>query len=159
MFDGNDPTKPIYLAINGTIFDVSAGARMYGPGGGYHGFAGRDASRSFVTGCFAEDRTPDMRGVEEMFLPVEDEDEDLSSRYWTAEELEALREEELAVARQKAHDALAHWVRFFSNSDKYIEVGKVKREDGWLERLPRRELCQAAMKARPKRKVPEERRS
>jgi hypothetical protein len=24
-YDGSDPTKPIYVAVNGTIFDVTAG--------------------------------------------------------------------------------------------------------------------------------------
>jgi predicted heme/steroid binding protein len=71
-YDGTDPTKPILLAINGTIYDVSNGRKHYGPEGSYHLFAGADASRGFVTGCFDTDRTPDMRGVEEMFLPLDD---------------------------------------------------------------------------------------
>lgn len=60
------------MAINGTIYDVSNGRKHYGPGGSYHFFAGADASRGFVTGCFDTDRTPDMRGVEEMYLPLDD---------------------------------------------------------------------------------------
>ena len=67
---------PIYLAINGTIYDVSASPSFYGPGGGYHFFAGNDGTRAFVTGCFSEDVTPDLRGVEDMFLPVDDDDGD-----------------------------------------------------------------------------------
>ncbi|MBE7181334.1 MAG: cytochrome b5 domain-containing protein, partial [Terriglobus roseus] len=79
-YDGSDETKPVYLAINGTIFDVSAGRNTYGPGGSYSVFAGRDATRAFVTGCFLEDRTPDLRGAEEIYLAIEDlEDEKLSS--------------------------------------------------------------------------------
>jgi predicted heme/steroid binding protein len=156
-FDGTDPEKPIYLAINGTIYDVTAGARMYGPGGGYHGFAGRDASRSFVTGCFSEDRTPDMRGVEEMFIPNDDGVD--MSKYWTEEELAELRQKELENAHKRVYDGLAHWIKFFGNSDKYVEVGKVKREDGWIEKMPRRKLCKTAFKARPKRKIPEDRKN
>jgi hypothetical protein len=34
-YDGTDAEKPIYLAINGTIFDVSASPAFYGPGGHY----------------------------------------------------------------------------------------------------------------------------
>ena len=68
-YDGTDPAKPLYLAINGTIYDVPNGRRFYGPGGSYHFFGGADASRAFVTSCFDSDITPDMRGVEEMFMP------------------------------------------------------------------------------------------
>lgn len=69
VFDGSDPNKPIYLAINGKIFDVSAGRHTYGPGGSYEVFAGRDATRAFVTGCFLEDRTGDMRGPRRSTFP------------------------------------------------------------------------------------------
>jgi len=37
------------------VFDVTRGARHYGPGGGYAGFAGRDGTRAFVSGVFTED--------------------------------------------------------------------------------------------------------
>lgn len=42
--DGSDPSKPIWLAIKGTVFDVSAKRAMYGPGAGYNVFAGKDGS-------------------------------------------------------------------------------------------------------------------
>ncbi|EGR48609.1 uncharacterized protein TRIREDRAFT_77955 [Trichoderma reesei QM6a] len=148
-YDGKDPSKPVYIAINGTIFDVSLGRHIYGPGGSYNYFAGCDAARAFVTGCFAEDRTPDMRGVEDMFLPLDDPETDAQ---WTAAELEELKARELAVARQRVHEALKHWVNFFGNSKKYHRVGFVKRDEGWLEREPRRELCAAAQQGRTKRK-------
>ena len=35
-----------------------------GPGGTYKSFSGADASRAFVTTCFEEDRTSDLRGAE-----------------------------------------------------------------------------------------------
>ncbi|KAG5953341.1 hypothetical protein E4U53_005987 [Claviceps sorghi] len=146
--DGRDPSKPLYLAINGTIYDVSNGRRMYGPGGSYHAFAGRDAARGFVTGCFAEDQTADLRGVEEMFLPLDDPEVD---KAWTAAELEVLRAEEMARAKERAHAALKHWVDFFAKSKKYTMVGRVKREEDWLEKLPRRKLCAQAQRGRSKR--------
>ncbi|KAG0008116.1 hypothetical protein BGZ80_003835, partial [Entomortierella chlamydospora] len=37
--------EEIFVAIKGTVFDVSAKKAMYGPGGGYHCFAGKDASK------------------------------------------------------------------------------------------------------------------
>ncbi|KAG0311810.1 hypothetical protein BGZ97_011628 [Linnemannia gamsii] len=36
----------IYVAIKGTVFDVTAKRAMYGPSGGYHCFAGKDASKA-----------------------------------------------------------------------------------------------------------------
>ncbi len=45
-FDGSNPDKPVYLAIKGTIFDVSANRQMYLPGQGYSLFAGKDASKA-----------------------------------------------------------------------------------------------------------------
>jgi hypothetical protein len=151
-YDGTDESKPVYLAINGTIYDVSNGRHIYGPGGSYSFFSGCDAARAYVTGCFADDRTPDMRGVEEMFLPLDDPETDA---HWTPEQLAELRVQELEQAKAKVHSGLKHWVDFFANSKKYHKVGYVKREKDWLEKLPKRELCASAQKSRPKkRKIP-----
>lgn len=70
-YDGTDPSKPIYLGINGTIFDVSASPAFYGPGGHYHHFVGKDATRAWVTECWDEEDqfTWRMEGVEAMFMP------------------------------------------------------------------------------------------
>lgn len=151
-YDGRDPEKPLYLAINGTIYDVSSGGRMYGPGGSYNVFAGRDAARGFVTGCFAEDQTADLRGLEEMFLPLDDDEVD---KYFTTAEMDKMREREMATAKEKAHAALKHWVDFFAKSKKYHRVGYVSRDQGWLEKLPRRKLCAQAQNGRQKRKLKE----
>lgn len=43
-YNGNDPQKPIYLALDGLVYDVTPGAKYYKPGGSYHALAGRDAS-------------------------------------------------------------------------------------------------------------------
>jgi len=37
--------KAIYLAVSGTVFDVTRGKSFYGPGSAYSIFAGRDATR------------------------------------------------------------------------------------------------------------------
>ncbi|KAF2485950.1 hypothetical protein BDY17DRAFT_290591 [Neohortaea acidophila] len=70
-YDGTDPTKPIYLALGGTIYDVSVSPDFYGPGGHYHHFVGKDASRAWVTECWddAEQLTWRMDGVEDMYMP------------------------------------------------------------------------------------------
>merc|ERR1711939_944103 len=51
LYNGEDPSLPIYLAIDETVYDVSANPRMYGRGASYNHFAGRDGARAFVTGC------------------------------------------------------------------------------------------------------------
>ncbi|KAI9158575.1 heme/steroid binding domain-containing protein [Paramyrothecium foliicola] len=150
-YDGSDETKPVYLALNGTIYDVSNGRHIYGPGGSYSYFSGCDAARAFVTGCFAEDRTPDMRGVEDMYLPIEDAD---AVAQWNPEKLAIKRARELEKAKKRAHDALQHWVDFFGNSKKYTKVGYVKRDKNWLDKEPKRALCAAAQQGRPKRQPP-----
>ncbi|KAL0924365.1 hypothetical protein M5K25_005182 [Dendrobium thyrsiflorum] len=53
-FNGTDEKLPILLGILGSVFDVTKGKSHYGPGGGYHHFAGRDASRAFASGNFTE---------------------------------------------------------------------------------------------------------
>ena len=38
----------IYIVASGKVFDVTSAKEFYGPGGGYHFFAGRDASRGLA---------------------------------------------------------------------------------------------------------------
>jgi hypothetical protein len=104
-----------------------------------------------VTGCFAEDRTADMRGVEAMFLPLDDPAVD---RHWSKAQLAEMREAEMAEARRKVDEGLSHWVNFFKKSDKYHFVGYVKRAEGWPGTEPVRGLCEQAQKGRKKRVVP-----
>jgi predicted heme/steroid binding protein len=146
LYNGTDPSKPIYLAINGTIFDVSAGKHTYGPGGSYEVFAGRDATRAFVTGCFLEDRTGDMRGAEWIYIPVEDDpDEDISSG---ARKLRA--EKERRDAKKKVLAEVNKWEEFYRNHKKYFEVGKLVGVPEYTGEAPK--LCEPAEKGRPKRK-------
>ncbi|BGO93998.1 hypothetical protein NBRC10512_003630 [Rhodotorula toruloides] len=72
LHDGSNPSRyPLYIAIDGDVYDVSdGGMRNYGPGGAYSAFAGRDAARAFVTGCFKTHLTHDLRGLSEGDLEI-----------------------------------------------------------------------------------------
>ncbi|XP_023274062.1 neuferricin [Seriola lalandi dorsalis] len=59
LYDGEEGSKGLYLAIMGQVFDVNKGQRHYGPGGAYHFMAGRDASLAFITGDFTENGLTD----------------------------------------------------------------------------------------------------
>jgi membrane-associated progesterone receptor component len=48
--DGEDG-RPLLLSVFGHVYDVSSGARFYGPGAAYSVFAGRDVTYSLSTGC------------------------------------------------------------------------------------------------------------
>jgi len=43
-FDGSDGSAPIYLALNGLVYDVSTGRDFYKTDGPYHYLAGKDSS-------------------------------------------------------------------------------------------------------------------
>lgn len=96
---------------------------------------------------------PSQRGVEEMFLPLDDPS--IDSQY-TSGQLKALREQEARRARSEVDKALRHWVDFFANSKKYHKVGHVKRKAGWPDYLEKRELCDKAKGKRKPRNAPGE---
>jgi len=58
QYDGTqDPDGPILLAADGLVFNVYKGRNFYGPGGEYHLFAGRDATR-LLAKTIVEEETP-----------------------------------------------------------------------------------------------------
>ncbi len=64
MYDGQRAGRaPIYIGILGQVYDVTAGKQHYGPGGSYSFFAGRDASRAYVTGKFEDDLSDEVRDL------------------------------------------------------------------------------------------------
>lgn len=69
-YDGSNPRLPLLLAVCGDVFDVSDGRDFYAPGSGYAIFAGKDASRAYVTGCFRTHLTHDIRDFDEQQMRV-----------------------------------------------------------------------------------------
>ena len=44
-FDGEDVSLPIYVAFEGSVYDVTEGKKFYGPDGHYHFLAGTDGTK------------------------------------------------------------------------------------------------------------------
>lgn len=67
-YDGShDSIEEIYLGFLGIVYNVTINAQHYGPGAEYNAFAGRDATRAFITGNFTHDLTDDLLGIEESY--------------------------------------------------------------------------------------------
>ncbi|KIL57771.1 hypothetical protein M378DRAFT_194181 [Amanita muscaria Koide BX008] len=100
-YDGTEkaPGARILLAINGTVFDVTAGRNFYGPDGMYGNFAGRDASRGMARQSFDLD----------VLTPIDQ----------PLDKLTDLKSDEL--------DNMKAWYDHFSN--KYIICGKLVEND------------------------------
>ncbi len=94
-----------------------------------------------------------MRGVEKMFLPLDDPAID---GLYAKGELKKLKEQEKRRAKEQVHANLKHWVDFFENSGKYTKIGKVKREKGWETKGEAPELCARAAANRKPRAPPSE---
>lgn len=167
LYNGQDPEKPIYVAVNGSVFDVSANRLTYGPMGGYHFFAGRDAARAFVTGCFQTDLTWDLRGLEEKYIvgderKIDDQEADEIERLESSHGpsvnvdtddpemlrtksriryLKRRREKRRQEAWKQVEKVVNHWDSFFRNHDKYFYVGTVVHDHASLIGKPVPELC------------------
>ncbi|GMN40275.1 hypothetical protein TIFTF001_009517 [Ficus carica] len=71
QYNGTDPSKPIYVAVKGRVFDVTAGKSFYGPGGPYAMFAGKDASRALAKmSKNEEDISPSLHGLSDKEIGV-----------------------------------------------------------------------------------------
>lgn len=100
-----------------------------------------------MTGCFQEDLTSNLIGAEEMFVPVDDvENESL-----TPAERKIRRERELRLGRAQVEKIVKRWEGFFRNHKKYFPVGRVVDDGVRDPEEGRRVLCEGANAQRPKR--------
>ncbi len=59
-YNGVDPQLPIYLALDGFVYDISKGKEFYQVGGPYHDLAGKDSSKElhFAGGGIIKQKYP-----------------------------------------------------------------------------------------------------
>ena len=89
-----------------------------------------------------------------MFIPVEDLEEKVEEgkQGLSTGERKIRKEREAREAKRRVQKEVDRWVRFYRDSDKYFEVGRVvgvEVEEQGRGQVPR--LCDAAEKARPRR--------
>ena len=71
QYNGTDPSKPIYVAVKGRVYDVTTGKSFYGPGGPYAMFAGKDASRALAKMSKNDDDiSPSLDGLSDKEIGV-----------------------------------------------------------------------------------------
>ncbi|KDQ54287.1 hypothetical protein JAAARDRAFT_38445 [Jaapia argillacea MUCL 33604] len=70
-YDGSDESKPIYVSIKGTVFDVTHKKDVYGPGRSYNIFAGKDGSKGLgMSSLKPEHAVPDYSDLPDNELKV-----------------------------------------------------------------------------------------
>ena len=96
-YTGKSKDFPIYIALLGNVYDVSASADLYGEGKPFHCYAGRDSTLALSQNSCSEDLFPEHP-------------------------LDANRVRDLSPRIQTA---LHEWIRLFESEYKYPYVGKV----------------------------------
>lgn len=147
-YDGTDPHKPIYLGINGVIFDVSSSPAFYGPGGHYHHFVGKDATRAWLTECWDEPEqfTWRMDDVEAMFMPkwLDEQIENVGRGKVEGDELQGMQEGQATEMAKKVMQKFGTVTDGEKarrrREDREVAKAKVKETlDHWVEFFKRNE--------------------
>ena len=101
-----------------------------------------------------------MRGVEEMYIPrsldaitgPEKPTEKDGKPPLSKAEIKIKREQATRKAKKQIKTTIDGWHKMYrgeKDNKGYFYVGQIEREPGWLEKLPKRKLCDAAEKSRP----------
>uniref|UniRef100_A0A8C5MMU5 Neudesin neurotrophic factor n=1 Tax=Leptobrachium leishanense TaxID=445787 RepID=A0A8C5MMU5_9ANUR len=73
-YNGEQDDRPIYMAVKGAVFDVSAGKEFYGKGAPYNALVGKDSTRAVAKMSLdPADLTHDTTGLSEDQLKSLDE--------------------------------------------------------------------------------------
>lgn len=94
--------SPLYLAVNGVVFDVATGHRFYGPGAQYHVFAGHDAGRALAAGDFDVHNTSLLGLTDELLSQVVQQEHFYSQKYAPLARLCVATEQEQQVHHRAA---------------------------------------------------------
>lgn len=114
-YDGSSmDSSKIYLAFLGSVYDVTVNAQHYAKDGDYSVFAGRDATRAFLTGNFTHDLHDDIRDVDgSLYSQIESWSSFYSSNYPLLGKLEGLYYDSQGCATQELHRV----IKMLSNSE------------------------------------------
>ena len=59
MYDGYSPKRPVFIAIDGYVYNVGRDRKLYSPGGANHIFTGKNLKASvYIGGEITKDRYP-----------------------------------------------------------------------------------------------------
>ncbi|XP_064622214.1 neudesin-like [Lineus longissimus] len=96
-YDGSDPAMPIFMAVKGVVFDVSAGKNFYGAGAPYNALVGKDATRAVAK------------------MTLDEEDLNASLEGLTPDQLDSLEEIYTGVYKEKypVVGYMDHFVRLY----------------------------------------------
>ena len=65
--------KPVYLSVNGIVFDMTGGRNFYGPDGPYASFAGKECGVALAKMSFETEHLDDLAGCKDLNYGEKDE--------------------------------------------------------------------------------------
>lgn len=141
VLPNSNEKAPLFLAIHGRIYDVTAGWAFYGPGKTYHKLVGRDATRAFCTGCLEADcLISSTRGLAPKQLKEAQRWIELYEHHDKYKLVGAVREPNAAETSGGLDDA---------DSDAHAQAVKEAEEAWELEQVERAQVAEGSKKHKP----------